>query len=40
VIAMLGARRFAAGVVTEAARVAIEGQPAVDVPVGDLERLV
>ncbi len=40
VVAMLGARRFAAGVVTEAARVAIEGQPAVDVPVGDLERLV
>jgi hypothetical protein len=39
VIAMLGARRFAGNVVTEAARVAIEGQPAVDVPVGDLERL-
>ena len=39
VIAMLGARRFAANVVTEAARVAIDGQPAVDVPVGDLERL-
>jgi hypothetical protein len=40
VIALLGARRFAANVITEAARVAIEGQPAVDVPVADLERLV
>ncbi len=40
VIAMLGARRFAAGVVTDAARVAIDGRPAVDVPAGDLERLV
>lgn len=40
VVAMLGVRRFAAGVVTEAARVAIDGRPAVDVAVGDLERLV
>ncbi len=40
VIEMLGARRFAANVVTEAARIAITWQPSVDVPVGDLERLV
>jgi hypothetical protein len=35
----LGLRRFAAGVVLDAARVAIEGEPPVDVPLGDLERL-
>jgi hypothetical protein len=36
----LGPRRFAANVVLEAARVAVEGEPPVDVPLGDLERLV
>jgi hypothetical protein len=40
VISLLGLRRFAANVHLEAARIAIEGEPPVDVPLGDLERLV
>ncbi len=39
VVAMLGPRRFAANVVLEAARVAIDGEPPMDVALGDLERL-
>jgi hypothetical protein len=39
-IALLGPRRFAGNVTLEAARVAIEGEPSLDVPIGDLERLV
>ena len=35
-----GRRRFAAGVMLEAAWVSIDGEPPVDVPLGDLERLV
>ncbi len=38
-VAPLGPRRFAANVVLEAARVAIDDGPTVDVPLGDLERL-
>jgi hypothetical protein len=40
VIAMIGLRRFAANVLLEAARVAIEDDPPLDVPIGDLERIV
>ena len=39
-IAMIGLRRFAADVLLEAARVAIEDDPALDIPIGDLERFV
>lgn len=39
VVALLGPRRFAANVVLDAARVAIDGEPPADVPLGDLERL-
>jgi len=38
VVALLGLRRFAANVVLDAARVAIDDEPPVDVPLGDLER--
>ena len=38
-IGLVGLRRFAAGVHLEAARVAIEGEPPVDLPLADLERL-
>jgi hypothetical protein len=38
VVELLGQRRFAAGVILDAARVAIDGEPAVDVALGDLER--
>jgi hypothetical protein len=38
VVALLGRRRFGAGVMLDAARVAIEDEPPVDVPIGDLER--
>ena len=40
VIALIGLRRFAANVLLEAARVAIEDEPSLDVPIGDLERFV
>jgi hypothetical protein len=40
VIAALGPRRFSMNVQLEAVRVAIDGAPPVDVPLGDLERLV
>ena len=39
VLLLLGPRRFAANVPLEAARVAIDGAPSLDVPLGDLERL-
>jgi len=38
VLGLVGPRRFASGVVLEAARVAIDGEDVVDVPLGDLER--
>jgi hypothetical protein len=38
VIELLGPRRFAAGVILDAARVAVQGEPPVDVALGDLER--
>jgi hypothetical protein len=38
VLALLGPRRFAAGVILEAARVELDGGASVDVPIGDLER--
>ena len=38
VIALIGPRRFAANVLLEAARVAVEDEPPLDVPIGDLER--
>ena len=37
---LAGRRRFAAGVMLEAAWVEIDGEPPVDTPLGDLERLV
>ena len=37
---LLGPRRFAAGVMLEAARLAVDGEPPVDVPLADLERFV
>jgi hypothetical protein len=40
VVIPIGPRRFAANVLLEAARVAIDGAPSVDVPLGDLERFV
>jgi hypothetical protein len=40
VIAVIGPRRFAANVLLEAARVAVEDGPPLDVPIGDLERFV
>jgi hypothetical protein len=40
VIALIGPRRFAANVLLEAARVAIDDDPPLDVPIGDLERFV
>ena len=40
VIALIGIRRFAANVMLDAARVAIEDEPPLDVPIGDLERFV
>ena len=39
-IALIGMRRFAANVMLDAARVAIEDEPPLDVPIGDLERFV
>jgi len=38
-LGLAGLRRFAAGVHLEAASVAFDGEPAVDIPIGDLERL-
>jgi hypothetical protein len=38
VIVLIGIRRFAANVMLDAARVAIEDEPPLDVPIGDLER--
>jgi hypothetical protein len=38
-LGLAGLRRFAAGVHLEAATVAFEGEPPVDLPIGDLERL-
>jgi hypothetical protein len=35
-----GLRRFAAGVMLDAAWVEIDGEPPVDTPLGDLERFV
>lgn len=40
VIGLSGERRFAAGVMLDAARVAIDGESPVDVPLGDLERFI
>jgi len=40
VVAVTGLRRFAANVMLEAARVAIDGEGVVDLPLGDLERFV
>ncbi len=40
VVGVSGLRRFAANVMLEAARVAIDGEPPIDVPLADLERLV
>lgn len=37
-VGLVGLRRFAAGVHLEAARVAIDGQPPIEVPVADLQR--
>jgi hypothetical protein len=39
VLGVVGLRRFASNVWLEAARVAIDGEPPVDLPLGDLERL-
>ena len=39
VLGLVGLRRFAAGVHLETARVILDGEPAIDVPLGDLERL-
>lgn len=39
VVGLAGVRRFAANVHLEAARVAFDGEPPIDVPIGDLERL-
>jgi hypothetical protein len=38
VIALVGPRRFPGPVTLEAARIAVEGEPSLDVPIGDLER--
>ena len=38
VVALVGPRRFAGPVILEAARIAVEGEPSLDVPIGDLER--
>lgn len=38
VVALVGLRRFAGPVTLEAARIAVEGEPSLDVPIGDLER--
>jgi hypothetical protein len=38
VIALLGRRRFSAGVMLDAARIAIQDEPPLDVAIGDLER--
>ena len=40
VIALAGPRRFAGPVILEAAWIAVEGEPSLDVPIGDLERFV
>ena len=40
VVIPIGPRRFGANVLLEAARVAIDGAPSLDVPLGDLERFV
>ena len=40
VVIPIGPRRFAANVLLEAARVAVDGSPSLDVPLGDLERFV
>ena len=37
-LAVIGPRRFAGNVMLEAARLAIDGAPSLDVPLGDLER--
>ena len=37
-VALSGLRRFAANVLLEAARVELDGEPPVDLPLGDLER--
>jgi len=39
VLALIGLRRFAAGVHLDAARVAIDGEPAIDIPLVNLERI-
>ena len=39
-LGVVGLRRFAANVWLEAARVALDGEPPVDLPLGDLERFV
>ncbi len=38
VVALVGPRRFPGPVTLEAARIAVEGEPSLDVPIGDLER--
>ena len=38
VLALVGPRRFPGPVTLEAARIAVEGEPSLDVPIGDLER--
>lgn len=40
VVGLSGRRRFASNVVLDAARVVIDGEPPLDVPLGDLERFV
>jgi hypothetical protein len=39
ILGLAGLRRFAAGVHLEAARVAIDGEPAIDIPLANLERI-
>ncbi len=39
VLELVGLRRFASGVHLEAARVALDGEPPIEIPLGDLERL-
>lgn len=39
ILGLAGPRRFAAGVHLEAARVAIDGEPAIDIPLANLERI-
>ena len=40
VLGLVGLRRFAGGVHLEAARVELDGEPPIELPLGDLERLV